>query len=88
MQKKWKISTDELLTWRSNFLHFVTQAPLSSFKKLIVMSQALLRGLHRECEQIKLCKPPPVPYVPVKDEVQDALNFSVWQENSTRESFF
>ncbi len=25
----------------------------------------------RECEQIKLRKPPPVPYVPVKDEVQD-----------------
>jgi hypothetical protein len=25
----------------------------------------------RECEQIKLCEPPPVPYVPVKDEVQD-----------------
>ncbi len=25
----------------------------------------------RECEWIKLCKPPLVPYVPVKDEVQD-----------------
>jgi hypothetical protein len=25
----------------------------------------------RECERIKLRKPPPVPYVPVKDEVQD-----------------
>ncbi len=58
----------------------------------------------RECEQIKLRKPPPVPYVLV-DEVQDevarmcnmeiktvikkdtTLNFSVWQENRTRESF-
>jgi hypothetical protein len=25
----------------------------------------------RECKQIKLRKPPPVPYVPMKDEVQD-----------------
>jgi hypothetical protein len=25
----------------------------------------------RECKQIKLREPPPVPYVPVKDEVQD-----------------
>jgi hypothetical protein len=24
----------------------------------------------------------------VKDEVQDALNFSVWQENGTCEAFF
>jgi hypothetical protein len=59
----------------------------------------------RECKRIKLCEPPPVPYVPVKDEVQDevarmcsmeiktmikkdtTLNFSVWQENGTHESF-
>ncbi len=60
---------------------------LSNFKKLIVTSQALLRGLHIECERRKLREPPPVPYVPMKDEVQDALNFSVWQENRTREAF-
>jgi hypothetical protein len=58
---------------RSNFLRFVTQASLSNFKKLIVTSQALLRGLHREWEQIKLCEPPPVPYMPMKDEVQDEV---------------
>ncbi len=27
----------------------------------------------RECERIKLREPPPVPYVPVKDEVQDEV---------------
>jgi hypothetical protein len=27
----------------------------------------------RECKQLKLCKPPPVPYVPMKDEVQDEV---------------
>jgi hypothetical protein len=27
----------------------------------------------RECKQIKLREPPPVPYVPVKDEVQDEV---------------
>jgi hypothetical protein len=28
----------------------------------------------RECERVKLCKPPPVPYVPEKDEVQDEVS--------------
>ncbi len=65
----------------------MTQAPLSKFKEVIVTSPKLLRGLHsmsvlktvpeglkaRECKQIKLRKPPPVPYVPVKDEVQDEV---------------
>jgi hypothetical protein len=65
----------------------VTQAPLSKFKELIVTRPKLLRGLHsmsmlktvldglkaRECKQIKLCEPPPVPYVPMKDEVQDEV---------------
>jgi hypothetical protein len=36
------------------------------------MLKMVTEGLKpRECERIKLCKPPPVPYVPVKDEVQD-----------------
>jgi hypothetical protein len=119
MQEQGRISTDELVTRKKKFLRFATQAPLSKFKELIVMSPTLLRGLHnmsmlktvpdglkaRECKRIKLCEPPPVPYVPVKDEVQDevarmrsmeikttiekdtTLNFSVWQENRTREAF-
>jgi hypothetical protein len=65
----------------------VTQAPCSKFKELIVTNPKLLRGLHsmsmlktvldglkaRECERIKHHEPPPVPYVPVKDEVQDEV---------------
>ncbi len=68
-------------------LRFVTQVPLSNFKKLIVTSPTLLQGLHqmsmlktvpeglkaRECKRIKLREPPPVPYMPVKDEVQDEV---------------
>ncbi len=27
----------------------------------------------RECERVKLCEPPPVPYVPTKDEIQDEV---------------
>ena len=27
----------------------------------------------QECKRIKLCEPPPVPYVPTKDEVQDEV---------------
>ncbi len=65
----------------------MTQVPLSKFKELIVASLKLLRGLHsismlktvldglkaREYKQIKLHKPPPVPNVPVKDEIQDEV---------------
>ncbi len=72
---------------KKNFLHFVTQKTLSKFKERIVMSPTLLRDLHtmsmtktapdelkaRECEPIKLREPPPVPYVPVRDEVQDEV---------------
>ncbi len=27
----------------------------------------------QECKHVKLCKPPPVPYVPTKNEVQDEV---------------
>ncbi len=68
MQEQGRINTDELVRRKKNFLQFVTQAPLSKFKELIVTSPTLLRGLHnmsmlktvpdglkaRECEQIKL----------------------------------
>jgi hypothetical protein len=75
MQEQGRISTDELLTREKNSLRFVTQAPLSKFKELIVTRPKLLRGLHsmsmlkmvpdglkaRECKRIKLREPPPVP---------------------------
>jgi hypothetical protein len=87
MLKQVKIRTNKLLTSKKNFLQFVTLKPLSKFKELIVTSPTLLRGLHtmnmsktpldgvkaRECEQIKLREPPLVPYVPVRDEVQDEV---------------
>ncbi len=59
----------------------------------------------RKCKRTKLRKPPPVPYIPEKDKVQEdisklhqlqiktslkkdtTLNFAVWQENGTRETF-
>jgi hypothetical protein len=82
-----KICTNKLLTRKKNFLQFVTQKLLSKFKELIVMSPTLLTGLHtmsmtktapdglkaRECERIKLHEPPPVPYVPIKEEVQEEV---------------
>ncbi len=38
------------------------------------MSKTPQEGLKaRECERIKLREPPPVPYVPVRDEVQDEV---------------
>ncbi len=72
---------------RTNFQRFINQVPRSSFKKLIVSMPLLLQGLHmmsllksvpeglepRECEPTKLCEPPPVPYVPTKDEVQEEV---------------
>jgi hypothetical protein len=79
-----KIPTNELRTRNPDFLKFVTQAPRSRFKYLILTSPLLLQGLRkmsmskmvpdglkpRECKRIKLRKPLPVPYVPEKDEVQ------------------
>jgi hypothetical protein len=87
MQEQGRISTDKLLARGKKIQLFVTQAPLSKFKELIVTSPKLLRGMHsmsvlktvpeglkaRECERIKLREPPPVPYVPVKDEVKDEV---------------
>jgi hypothetical protein len=98
---------------------FLNQALRSSFKKLIVSMPSLLQGLYmmsllksvpeglkpQECKRTKLREPPPVPYIPTKDEVQEevaklrnlknkttiekdtTLNFPVWHENKTRESF-
>jgi hypothetical protein len=81
-----KICTDKLSA-RTKFLRFLNQAPSSSFKKLIVTSPSLLQGLHqmsllksvpeglkpRKCKRVKLCEPPPVLYVPMKDKVQDEV---------------
>jgi hypothetical protein len=81
-----KNTTNELLT-RTKFQRFPNQAPRLSFKKLIVSTPSLLQGLHtmsllksvpeglkpRECEHTKLREPPPVPYVPKKDEVQEEV---------------
>jgi hypothetical protein len=86
-----KIPTDELRTRNQDFLKFVTQALRSRFKQLILTSPSLLQGLckmsmskmvpdhlkPRECERIKLCEPPPVPYVPEKDEVQDEVSVDI-----------
>jgi hypothetical protein len=86
--KQVKIRTNELLARKKAFLQFVTQKPLSKSKELIVTSPTLLRGHYtmsmtktasdrlkaRECEQIKLCKLPPVPYVPVRDNVQGEVS--------------
>ncbi len=60
----------------------------SSLKKLIVSTPLLLQGLHtmslaksvpddlkpQECKRLCLREPPPIPYVPVKDEVQEEVS--------------
>ena len=39
------------------------------------MSKMVPNGLKpQECERVKLRKPPPVPYMPEKDEVQDEVS--------------
>ncbi len=86
MQENKIITTNELLT-RTNFQHFLNQAPRLSFKKLIFSMPLLLQGLHtmsllksvpeglkpQECKRTKLSEPPPVPYIPTKDEVQEEV---------------
>jgi hypothetical protein len=86
--KKTKKNTTNKLLMRMNFQCFLNQAPRSSFKKLIVSTPSLLRGLHtmsllksvpeglkpQECKCTKLREPLPVPYVPMKDEVQEEVS--------------
>ncbi len=81
-----KITTDELRT-RTKFQRFLNKMPRSLFKKLIVSMPGLLQGLHtmsltksvpkglnpQECKQTKLSEPPPVPYIPKKDKVQEEV---------------
>jgi hypothetical protein len=83
MQENEKIPSNVLLT-RTKLQQFLSKAPRSSFKKLIISTPSLLQGLHtmslaksvpdglkpQECEQLGLREPLHVPYVPVKDEVQ------------------
>ncbi len=81
-----KNSTDKLRT-RTAFQRFINETPRSTFKKLIVSTPALLQGLRtmslsksvpeglnpRKCERTKLREPPPVPYIPEKDKVQEEV---------------
>jgi hypothetical protein len=84
--RKQKNTTNKLLT-RKKFQNFLNQAPYLFFKNLIVSTPLLLQGLHRmsllksvpeglkpqECDRTKLHEPPPVPYIPSKDEVQEEV---------------
>jgi hypothetical protein len=73
---------------RTSFQRFLSDPPLSSFKKLIVSTPRLLRNLHtmslakaapdglkdRECKKMALRKRPPIPCVPEKDSVQETVS--------------
>ncbi len=81
-----KITTDELRR-RTTFQRFLNKTPSFLFKKLIVSTPGLIQGLHtmslaksvpkglnpQECVQTKLREPPPVPYIPEKDKVQEEV---------------
>jgi hypothetical protein len=83
MQETEKNPTDELLT-KMKFQHFLNKAPHSSFKIFFILTLSLLQGLHtmslmksvleglkrQECKCTQLHEPPPIPYIPEKDEVQ------------------
>ncbi len=39
------------------------------------LAKSVPDGLHpQECKQTKLCEPPPVPYIPIKDEIQEEVS--------------
>jgi hypothetical protein len=94
-----KIITNNKLHTRTKLQWFLNKAPCSSFKKLIISMLSLLQGVHtmslgklvpdklhpQECKHTKLCEPPPVPYVPVKDEVQEK---SCKNEKPPNQDFF
>jgi hypothetical protein len=81
-----KITTDELRT-RTKFQRFLNKMLHSPFKQLIISTPGLLQGLHtmslaksvpkglnpRECKWTKIREPPPVPYIPEKEKVQEEV---------------
>jgi hypothetical protein len=78
---------------RTKFQWFVSDAPHSSFKKLIVSTPKLLRNLHtiilakaapdglkdRECKKMALRECPLIPHVPEKDSLQETV--SAYKDN-------
>jgi hypothetical protein len=73
---------------RTTLQWFMSDAPRSSFKKLIVSTPSLLRNLQtmslaknapdnlkdHECKKIALREHPPIPYVPEKHSVQETIS--------------
>jgi hypothetical protein len=74
-------------TYEDKFPTFPQPSAALFFKEIIVSMQSLLLGLHtmsllksvpdglkpQECKRTKLREPPPVPYVPTKNEVQEEV---------------
>jgi hypothetical protein len=72
---------------RTRLQFFLSNPPCSSFKKLIILAPSLIQALcmmsiakavpegikDRECKRFTLQEPPPVPYVPEKDPVQETV---------------
>jgi hypothetical protein len=81
---------------QTKFQWFVSDAPRSSFKKLIVSTSRLLRNLHTmslakaapdglkdcKCEKMALHKCPPIPYVPENDSAQETV--SAFKDNHVK----
>ncbi len=73
---------------RTRFQRFLSNPPCSSFKKLIISTPRLVQALRtisiakavpkgikdRESKRFALQEPPPVPYVPEKDPVQETVS--------------
>jgi hypothetical protein len=101
-----KSNTNGLPT-RTQFQRFLSDTPGSLFKKLVISTPLLLQGLYsmnlakvvpdslkpQECKRLCLREPPPVLYVPEKDEVQEEvskmknLQIKMLIENDTTLSF-
>jgi hypothetical protein len=81
-----RVSSNHFLNTR--FQCFLSNPPLSSFKKLIVSTPRLVQGLRtmslakavpkgindRECKRFALQERPPVTYVPEKDPIQETVS--------------
>ena len=81
---------------RTKFQRFASDPPLSSFKKLIVLTPRLLRGLFTmslakavpdglkdcKCKKTALRERPPIPYLAEKDCVQQMV--SAYKDNDLK----
>jgi hypothetical protein len=66
---------DHFLTVPQQNATFISMPNLLQWLRTMSLAKSVPKGLNpQECERTKLCEPPPVPYIPKKDKVQEEVS--------------